>query len=99
MLRVWPGGSDRAGGCGALGSGGGRLGASERFAVGGRGRAVAAAPCWRAGGRGRGPQEGLAGGGRSALCVARAESRLCPGSLGARLSWGGGAVSRASPGR
>lgn len=34
--------------------------------------------------------EGLVGGGRSALCVARAEPRLCPRSLGARLFVGRG---------
>lgn len=37
--------------------------------------------------------EGLEGGGRSALCVAQAEPRLCPCSLGARLLWGGGAAN------
>lgn len=56
-------------------------------------------PLPEGGGRGRGPQVRLAGGGRAALCVARAEPRLCPGSLGARPSWGGGAASWASPGR
>lgn len=55
----------------------------------GSGGAVAAAPC---GERQAGPRvpEGLAGGGRFALCVARAEPRLCPRSLGARLSLGKG---------
>lgn len=99
VLRVWPGGSDRAGGCGALEGGGGRLGGQRE----GRGRREGpdhgSDPLPEGSGRGRGPQVGLAGGGRSALCVARAEPRLCPRSLGARLPWGGGAVSRASPGR
>lgn len=96
---VWPGGSDRAGGCGVLFRGsGGVLGAVLRNAVGGSGRAVAATPC---GGRRAWPRapEGLAGGGRFALCVARAEPRLCPHSLGARRSWGGGAASWENSGR
>lgn len=33
------------------------------------------------------------------MCVARAEPRLCPHSLGARLSWGRGAASWEKSGR
>lgn len=72
-----------------------QAGGSERDAAGGRGRVLSATPCWRAAGGAAAP-EGLAGGDRSALCVARAEPRLCPCSPGARLWWGGGAACWAS---
>lgn len=88
---VRPGGSDRAGGCGLRGGACRQLGGRDgrdglRLRVG--------SP--REGWAGPRAPEGLVGGGRSALCVARAEPGLCPHSPGARLSWGRGAASVAS---
>lgn len=92
---VRPGGSDRAGGFRLLGGAAG----CEREALGGMGWAPLATPCRRAAGGAGVSEEQATGRGRSALCVARAEPGLCPHSLGARLSWGRGAASWASPGR
>lgn len=56
VLRVWPGGSDGAGGCGTLGRRRRRsAGGSERDAASGRGRPWDSDPLLEVGGRGRGP--------------------------------------------
>lgn len=56
VLRVWPGGSDGAGGCGTLGRRRRRpAGDCKRDAASGRGRPWGSDPLLEAGGRGRGP--------------------------------------------
>lgn len=83
VLRVWPGGSERAGGCWlGLGSGDGWIGTIQE------GGGPPTGDAWR----GEGPETWRAGG-VCLLCEAREEPRLLSLVPGDAAWWGGGAAS------